>query len=89
MFFISTCGFRNEGAKGTRYRAPLSCQKALELNENLNAQHPDCGSPVVKESEHGRHVMSPSPVPLKTRRVGQRLTVNLLRSETSSRLCGS
>ncbi|GFU17208.1 uncharacterized protein TNCV_1854381 [Trichonephila clavipes] len=46
-----------------------------------------CGSPVVKVSDHGRHVMSSSPVPLKTRRVGQRCTLNLSRVETSSRWC--
>ncbi|GFT79977.1 uncharacterized protein TNCV_4598581 [Trichonephila clavipes] len=33
-------------------------------------------------------VTSSSPVPLKTRRVGQRCTLNLLRVETSSRCCG-
>ncbi|GFS88189.1 hypothetical protein TNCV_3149541 [Trichonephila clavipes] len=43
-----------------------------------------CGSPVVKLSDHGRHVMSSSPVQLKTRRVGQRCTLNLSRAETSS-----
>ncbi|GFX29310.1 hypothetical protein TNCV_3218441 [Trichonephila clavipes] len=43
-----------------------------------------CGSPVVKVSNHGRHGMSSSPVPLKTRRVGQRCTLNLSRAETSS-----
>ncbi|GFV99469.1 uncharacterized protein TNCV_5078331 [Trichonephila clavipes] len=43
-----------------------------------------CGSPVVKVSDHGRHVMSSNPVPLKTRRVGQRCTLNLSRAETSS-----
>ncbi|GFX09735.1 uncharacterized protein TNCV_653341 [Trichonephila clavipes] len=43
-----------------------------------------CGSPVVKVSGQGRHVMSSNPVPLKTRRVGQRSTVNLSRAETSS-----
>ncbi|GFU83080.1 hypothetical protein TNCV_65501 [Trichonephila clavipes] len=32
--------------------------------------------------------MSSSPVPLKTRRVGQRCTLNLLRAETSFRWCG-
>ncbi|GFX41997.1 uncharacterized protein TNCV_4516051 [Trichonephila clavipes] len=47
-----------------------------------------CGSPVVKVSDHGRHVMSSSPVALKTRRVGQRCTLNLLRAETSSHWCG-
>ncbi|GFV14751.1 uncharacterized protein TNCV_3959611 [Trichonephila clavipes] len=46
------------------------------------------GSPVVKVSNHGRHVMSSIPVPLKTRRVGQRYTLNLSRAETSSRWCG-
>ncbi|GFS71451.1 uncharacterized protein TNCV_5051541 [Trichonephila clavipes] len=48
-----------------------------------------CGSPVVKVLDHGRHVMSSRPVPLKTRRVGQRCTLNLSRAETSSRWCGS
>ncbi|GFT40612.1 uncharacterized protein TNCV_3007871 [Trichonephila clavipes] len=52
------------------------------------AETGDCGSPVVKVSYHGRHVMSSSPVPLKTRRVGQRCTLNLSRAETSSRWCG-
>ncbi|GFV67582.1 uncharacterized protein TNCV_4622621 [Trichonephila clavipes] len=33
-------------------------------------------------------VTSSSPVPLKTRLVGQRCTLNLLRAQTSSRLCG-
>ncbi|GFW71487.1 uncharacterized protein TNCV_3460131 [Trichonephila clavipes] len=47
-----------------------------------------CGSPVVKVSNHGRHVMSSIPVPLKTRRVGQRCTLNMSRAETSSRWCG-
>ncbi|GFW39952.1 hypothetical protein TNCV_5116351 [Trichonephila clavipes] len=46
-----------------------------------------CGSPVVKVSDHGRHVMSSRTVPLKTRRVGQRCTLNLSRAETSSRWC--
>ncbi|GFX79853.1 uncharacterized protein TNCV_4981651 [Trichonephila clavipes] len=48
-----------------------------------------CGNPVVKVSDHGRHVMSSSPVPLKTLRAGQRCTLNLSRAETSSRWCGS
>ncbi|GFU57476.1 spondin-2 [Trichonephila clavipes] len=47
-----------------------------------------CGSPVVKVSDHVRHVMRSSPVPLKTRRIGQRSTLNLSRAETSSRWCG-
>ncbi|GFX07284.1 hypothetical protein TNCV_2972611 [Trichonephila clavipes] len=43
---------------------------------------------MVKVSDHGRHVMSSSPVPLRTHRVGQRCTLNLSRDETSSRWCG-
>ncbi|GFW13275.1 hypothetical protein TNCV_4121731 [Trichonephila clavipes] len=34
-----------------------------------------CGSPVVKVSDHGRHVISSSPVLLKTRRVGELCTL--------------
>ncbi|GFX82858.1 uncharacterized protein TNCV_2958141 [Trichonephila clavipes] len=48
----------------------------------------NCGSPVVKVSDHGRHVMSSISVPLKIHRVGQRCTLNLSRAETSSRWCG-
>ncbi|GFV52464.1 hypothetical protein TNCV_4707651 [Trichonephila clavipes] len=46
------------------------------------------GSPEAKISYHSRHVMSSSPVPLKTHRVRQRCTLNLLRAQTSSRWCG-
>ncbi|GFW41641.1 hypothetical protein TNCV_4035561 [Trichonephila clavipes] len=38
-------------------------------------------------SDHDRHVMSSSPVPLKTRIVEERCTLNLSRAQTSSR-CG-
>ncbi|GFW75094.1 uncharacterized protein TNCV_447991 [Trichonephila clavipes] len=47
-----------------------------------------CGSPVVKISDHGRHVMSLSPVPLKIHRVRKRCTINLSRAQTSPRWCG-
>ncbi|GFV69366.1 uncharacterized protein TNCV_4589631 [Trichonephila clavipes] len=33
-------------------------------------------------------ITSSGPVPLKTRRVGQRCTLNLLRAQTSSHYCG-
>ncbi|GFU68185.1 uncharacterized protein TNCV_38951 [Trichonephila clavipes] len=46
-----------------------------------------CCSPVVTVSDHSGHVISSSPVPLKTHRVGQRCTLNLSRAETSSRWC--
>ncbi|GFW97531.1 uncharacterized protein TNCV_4992061 [Trichonephila clavipes] len=46
------------------------------------------GSPVVKVSDHGKHIMSSSPVPLKTRRAGERGAINLSRAQTSSLWCG-
>ncbi|GFU46352.1 hypothetical protein TNCV_2994961 [Trichonephila clavipes] len=46
---------------------------------NFQSYGEGCGSPVVKVSNHGRHVMSSIQVPLKTRRVGQRCTLNLSR----------
>ncbi|GFV54759.1 uncharacterized protein TNCV_3844781 [Trichonephila clavipes] len=50
------------------------------------------GVAVVTEWSRNRIVAgldtSSSPVPLKTRRVGQRCTLNLSRAETSSRWCG-
>ncbi|GFU00372.1 uncharacterized protein TNCV_4259031 [Trichonephila clavipes] len=47
-----------------------------------------CISPVVKVSGHGRYVMSSSPVPLKTRRVGVRCMLNLSRAQTTFPWCG-
>ncbi|GFU59840.1 uncharacterized protein TNCV_4726081 [Trichonephila clavipes] len=47
-----------------------------------------CDSPVVKILDHGKHVMSSRPLPLKSRRAGQRCTLNLSRAETSSRWHG-
>ncbi|GFW31305.1 hypothetical protein TNCV_2578861 [Trichonephila clavipes] len=41
-----------------------------------------CGSPVVKVSDHGMHVMSLSPVLLSTRCVGQRCALNLSIAQT-------
>ncbi|GFW21882.1 uncharacterized protein TNCV_1236071 [Trichonephila clavipes] len=48
----------------------------------------DHGSLVVKVSDRDWRVISSSPVPQKTRRVGERCTLNLLRAETSFRWCG-
>ncbi|GFX87017.1 hypothetical protein TNCV_2636571 [Trichonephila clavipes] len=39
----------------------------------------------VKASDHDRHIISSSPVPLKTSRVGERGTLNMSRAEMSSR----
>ncbi|GFT50901.1 uncharacterized protein TNCV_1702031 [Trichonephila clavipes] len=46
------------------------------------------GSRVVWYRTVACFVTGSSPVPLKTRRVGQRCTLNLSRAETSSRWCG-
>ncbi|GFV10161.1 uncharacterized protein TNCV_3661131 [Trichonephila clavipes] len=48
----------------------------------------DGGSLVAKVSDRGWHVMSLSPVPLKTRRVGEQYMLNLSRVQTSSHWCG-
>ncbi|GFU09040.1 uncharacterized protein TNCV_1319051 [Trichonephila clavipes] len=86
----------SQRSKGDPISGPLLREKALELNKKLGVSadfktkvyNGGCGSPVVKVSDHGRHVMSSSPVPLKTRREGQRCTFNLPRAEMSSRWCG-
>ncbi|GFW80414.1 uncharacterized protein TNCV_2945461 [Trichonephila clavipes] len=46
------------------------------------------GSLVVKVSDRAWCVMSSSRVPLKTRRVGERCTLNLSRAQISFRWCG-
>ncbi|GFX08032.1 uncharacterized protein TNCV_1237122 [Trichonephila clavipes] len=66
---------------------PVCLERISEIS-HFNASFRDCGSPVVRVSDHGRYVMSSSPVPQKIRRVGQRCTLNLSRAETSSRWCG-
>ncbi|GFV88642.1 uncharacterized protein TNCV_1244521 [Trichonephila clavipes] len=60
---------------------PLILVRSIEDKKSL-ASCRGCGSPEVKVSDYGRHVMSLSPVPLKTRRV------NLSRAEMSSHWCG-
>ncbi|GFY26370.1 hypothetical protein TNCV_25671 [Trichonephila clavipes] len=64
---------------------------AIKLRHELIAVSPWHRAAVAQWlTNHGRHVMSSIPVPLKTRRVGQRCTLNLSRAETSSRWwCGS
>ncbi|GFU84729.1 hypothetical protein TNCV_2126701 [Trichonephila clavipes] len=45
------------------------------------------GSLMAKGSDPDRLVTSSSPAPLKTRRVGERCTLNLSRAQTSLRWC--
>ncbi|GFW02020.1 hypothetical protein TNCV_1149001 [Trichonephila clavipes] len=59
------------------------------MSSSPNATEDPCrGSLVVKALHRGWLVMSSSPVPLKTRRVGQRCTLNLSRAQTSSSWSG-
>ncbi|GFS84783.1 hypothetical protein TNCV_2956801 [Trichonephila clavipes] len=46
------------------------------------------GNLVIKVSDRSWHTTSSNSVPLKTRRVGERCTLNLSRAQTSSRWCG-
>ncbi|GFV64805.1 uncharacterized protein TNCV_809021 [Trichonephila clavipes] len=73
---------------GGRLSLDFLCTVDLQRISGSAASLQGCGSPVVKISDHGRHVMSSSPVPLKTRRVRQRCTLSLSRAETSSHWCG-
>ncbi|GFV54075.1 transposable element Tc3 transposase [Trichonephila clavipes] len=60
---------------------PQMLEKDSNVASALLSNSWGCGSPVVKESDHGMHVMSSSPVPLQTVRVGERCTLNLSRAQ--------
>ncbi|GFU85352.1 uncharacterized protein TNCV_2386571 [Trichonephila clavipes] len=67
------------------------CQHVNGNRQQLSAwigEDEGYSSPVVKVSDHDRHFMSSSPVPLKTRSVGARGMLNLSSAETSSRWWG-
>ncbi|GFX55890.1 hypothetical protein TNCV_1427521 [Trichonephila clavipes] len=66
---------------------PLICTVKFDNTLFVQSKSEGYGSPVVKVLDHGRHVMSSSPVPLKIRRVGQRFMLKLSRAETFS--CGA
>ncbi|GFT61367.1 hypothetical protein TNCV_1962611 [Trichonephila clavipes] len=61
--------------------------KTTDLFPNIAKFCYGYGSPIVKILDHGRHVLSSSPVPLKVHRVGQRLKLNLSRGDLSD-YCG-
>ncbi|GFV40190.1 uncharacterized protein TNCV_4462421 [Trichonephila clavipes] len=83
---LSECQFHAKSS----HDLPSSPRKALSLilKGRLNGK----GEAAVAEWYRYRtvacFVTGSSPVPLKTRRVGQRCTLNLSRAETSSRWCG-
>ncbi|GFU88591.1 hypothetical protein TNCV_4442681 [Trichonephila clavipes] len=59
-------------------------------SETFGPRHGDCGKNwcrMVKISDHGWLVTSSSPVPLKTRCVGERCTLNVSRAQSSFRWC--
>ncbi|GFV62957.1 DDE_3 domain-containing protein [Trichonephila clavipes] len=71
-------------------RAPLGGVAIIPMeHEHIKKSKKGCGSPVVKVLAHGRHVMSSSPIPLRVRRVGERCTLHLSRTQTSSSWCDS
>ncbi|GFX63321.1 hypothetical protein TNCV_3619241 [Trichonephila clavipes] len=67
-----------EGLIGSSYVCP-KCGKGMELSERTGTVFSfllwGCGSPVVKVSDQGSHVMSSSPVPLKTRHAVRRVVL--------------
>ncbi|GFV77152.1 hypothetical protein TNCV_1771641 [Trichonephila clavipes] len=69
------------------FRLNLLTSDAIKLGDTYLVLISDCSTLVIKVSDHGRHVLSSSLVPLKTHRVRQRCTLNLLRAEMSSRWC--
>ncbi|GFU23684.1 hypothetical protein TNCV_2340891 [Trichonephila clavipes] len=72
----------------------LNHERRLEMHSWLPLRKPlisvqnDRGSLVVKISDHGWLVTSSSPVPLKTRPVGERCSLNLSKDQTSTCRCG-
>ncbi|GFY05191.1 uncharacterized protein TNCV_2206371 [Trichonephila clavipes] len=68
----------------------LKSKRVIFFFVNNSYPHPNVAA--VAEEYRYRNVAyfvsSSSPVPLKTRRVGQRCTLNLSRAETFSRWCG-
>ncbi|GFW43598.1 uncharacterized protein TNCV_4769501 [Trichonephila clavipes] len=70
-----------------RRRSVVVCS-AFVPNATCLALSGDHDNLVVKVSDHGWLITSSSPVPLKTRRIGERCMLNLSRAETSSRWCG-
>ncbi|GFX40381.1 uncharacterized protein TNCV_4320141 [Trichonephila clavipes] len=86
-FYKSPCKKNPERIKFNYHRAPYS-RRVLTYPSISHGKH------VAAVAEWYRYrivaclVTSSSPVPLKTRRVGQRCTLNLSRAETSSRWCG-
>ncbi|GFY20601.1 uncharacterized protein TNCV_1118351 [Trichonephila clavipes] len=75
-------------ARATKVSSGMPCLQFKQTRGVVSRCSRGCGNPLVKVSDHGRHVTSSSPVPLKTRRVGERCTLNLSRAQTSSRRCG-
>ncbi|GFU84726.1 hypothetical protein TNCV_2126671 [Trichonephila clavipes] len=77
---------------GTAVKRVAQLSQVWLLRHNIQhlLTHPWNGrsSLVVRVSDRSWLVTSSSPVPLKTRRVGERCQLNLSRAQTSSRWCG-
>ncbi|GFT34862.1 uncharacterized protein TNCV_3878761 [Trichonephila clavipes] len=60
----------------------------MEASRQKNSTKQERAAVAQWSRSYDRHVMSSSPVPLKTLRVRQQCTLNLSRVEMSSRWCG-
>ncbi|GFX81726.1 uncharacterized protein TNCV_317301 [Trichonephila clavipes] len=84
---IIEVSFLMHGREKFQLPVTVSDERKVEMNEVPKF-------PVAAVAEWYRYrtvacfVTGSNPVPLKTRRVGQRCTLNLSRAETSSRWCG-
>ncbi|GFV11960.1 uncharacterized protein TNCV_5025601 [Trichonephila clavipes] len=79
----------DDGKEAARFDASLKLQMAL-ISHNRSSCAIDVAA-VAKWYSYwivADFVTSSSPLPLKTRHVGQRCTLDLSRAETSSRGCG-
>ncbi|GFY14970.1 uncharacterized protein TNCV_235201 [Trichonephila clavipes] len=81
-FYLTS--FSHENSRADYLPRPLNCLLLVKNQRRVTAR----GS--LHFGNRGKSVdaQRSSPVPLKTRRVGQRCTLNLSRAETSSRWCG-
>ncbi|GFS69005.1 uncharacterized protein TNCV_4570161 [Trichonephila clavipes] len=98
LFRKETLALRAKNRPENVNHAPAGLQRFVEESkiqeETGEEETVVCGCRHFRPVPHGMYrtvacfVTGSSPVPLKTRRVGQRCTLNLSRAETSSRWCG-
>ncbi|GFS74901.1 hypothetical protein TNCV_1395801 [Trichonephila clavipes] len=85
--FVVSNVFNPKQVLSARIVLPVTGSKLYGLEINANGVQPSksWSASVARVLERGWHVMSSSPVPLKTRRIGDQCTLNLSRAQASSR----